>query len=415
MFYFSVGLVLLTISWKYGFNGVALIITGLAFAYYIRKEKIQFGFKSLDKTDKVLIFYGVLNLASVFWSVAPEISMRGILLKLPFVFCPVMFAMVKRPDKFQQRLVFFGLVIGVLIIDLICMFKSVYHYYIYSDLDIFLYHNLSEQGGLNAIYLSLINGLVLISLVYTKEDIPLWFRSLMAILIGVILLLLQSRMIIIGLILIFMGAIIWQIRVKKAKVFSILVSFFIVAAIGFSFLKSSDRLSELEDLQINQVLHETDLSNLKVNGISIRLFQYRMFYELMSEEPLRIFTGYGLKAQQVKLNEKYQKYNLYTGNEEEKGLTGLSFHNQYIYTWLSCGVFGFIVLFMIIWDLISAKSRSKNQLILILSTQLFALSFLSEMILERHRGAIFFLFLLLYLKKTYSNLENRTSRNPRNT
>lgn len=117
-------------------------------------------------------------------------------------------------------------------------------------------------------------------------------------------------------------------------------------------------------------------------GTAFRVYQIRMFFEFLDEEPI-FWKGFGLNASLNKLIEKEKKYNLYPGYGT------FNFHNQYVQNFAELGVFGFILLLLIL--VLSLKiSFLRKDFMHIAFTILMISLFLTESFLWRQRGVVFF-------------------------
>jgi O-antigen ligase len=120
-------------------------------------------------------------------------------------------------------------------------------------------------------------------------------------------------------------------------------------------------------------------------GAALRVYQIRIFIELLQEENI-FFTGYGLNASWPKIKEKRIQHNLYSGYD------GFNFHNQYVQNFADLGVIGFVLL--IIMVLLTLKIAIKNKDFIHFSFAILMISlFLTESFLWRQRGVVFFTLL----------------------
>ncbi len=124
-------------------------------------------------------------------------------------------------------------------------------------------------------------------------------------------------------------------------------------------------------------------------GTALRVYQIRVFIELLQEENI-FLTGFGLNASWTKIKEKRIEHNLYPGYEK------FNFHNQYVQNFAELGVFGFILL--IIMVLLTLKTAIKNKDFIHFSFAVLMISlFLTESFLWRQRGVVFFTMLYCIL------------------
>ena len=120
-------------------------------------------------------------------------------------------------------------------------------------------------------------------------------------------------------------------------------------------------------------------------GTAFRVYQFRMFVEIFSEEPL-FWKGLGLNASQVKLKEKEIKYNLYPG------YGSFNFHNQYVQNFAELGFCGFVILIIMLFINIKTAIIQKNFIHISFAVLMISL-FLTESFLWRQKGMLFFISL----------------------
>jgi hypothetical protein len=118
-------------------------------------------------------------------------------------------------------------------------------------------------------------------------------------------------------------------------------------------------------------------------GTAFRVYQFRMFLEIFSEEPL-FWKGLGLNASQTKLIEKEKKYELYPGY----GL--FNFHNQYVQNFAELGCIGFVLLVIILFLNLKFALKHKNFIHISFAVLMISL-FLTESFLWRQKGVLFFI------------------------
>lgn len=156
----------------------------------------------------------------------------------------------------------------------------------------------------------------------------------------------------------------------------ILTGFILLALVVSSvFVIPSNRFKELYKIQNYS-------GELKFNSTSLRYGIYNCAITKIKESPL---FGFGIGDVQNELVECYK-----TKSELLLDLTYNS-HNQYLSYFLSTGVFGFLLLFIIMLKTI-IDSKKNNNILLLSITIFFAFCMLFENILERQSGVILFSF-----------------------
>lgn len=125
-------------------------------------------------------------------------------------------------------------------------------------------------------------------------------------------------------------------------------------------------------------------------GTAFRVYQFRIFKELVTEEDV-FFTGFGLNASYPKIKEKAIYYGVYMGDEnnEFEGYQSKNFHNQYVQNFAELGVFGFLILVAML--LINFRNAIKSKDFVHFAFAILMISlFLTESFLWRQRGVVFF-------------------------
>ena len=123
-------------------------------------------------------------------------------------------------------------------------------------------------------------------------------------------------------------------------------------------------------------------------GTAFRVYQARLFFEFLKEEPI-FWKGFGLNASFVKLEEKGKFYNVFLGNETAEGYQKKNFHNQYFQNFAELGIVGFLLLIMILAINLKKALKSKDFIHIAFAILMISL-FLTESFLWRQRGVVFF-------------------------
>jgi hypothetical protein len=135
-------------------------------------------------------------------------------------------------------------------------------------------------------------------------------------------------------------------------------------------------------------------------GTAFRVYQARLFFEFLKEEPI-FWTGFGLNASYQKLEEKGIKYNIFLGDDKNEGYQKKNFHNQYIQVFAELGVIGFVLFLLIL--IINTKNAFQSKDFMHIAFAILMISlFLTESFLWRQRGVVFFtLFYCLFNTNNY--------------
>src|SRR5690606_5958373 len=137
----------------------------------------------------------------------------------------------------------------------------------------------------------------------------------------------------------------------------------------------------IRNLTIQDVWTNTDFSeNDYFSGVSFRVFQFRIYNEIASENN-SYFFGLGAGTSQNKVNEKFEHYHLH---EDYKNL---NFHNQYLQMLSELGVLGVLILIVMLFILLKRGIQAKDFLHIGFALLMISL-FATESFLERQKGII---------------------------
>jgi O-antigen ligase len=179
------------------------------------------------------------------------------------------------------------------------------------------------------------------------------------------------------------------IGLKRTSPLKIRILFLSVFSLIFVFLLKSTKISERVNNEMQSNLIEV-LSTEKFNhvyfwtGSSIRLFQGRIFWELLQEDK-KYFFGYGFNSSQERITAKHIQYELYPG------FYSYNFHNQYFQTMAELGCIGLFSLGLMFYSLFRSALKSKLIWPITIGV-IFLILFLTESYLVRQRGIVYFLF-----------------------
>jgi O-antigen ligase len=275
---------------------------------------------------------------------------------------------------------------------------------------VFFYHELVTKD-VNAIHVSVYVAVAFFYF-FTKQSKSI-IEILAAVILFVLVFLLSSKNIIVvflGLLLVyqfFYTKTSQKMRLKNLIVFLLLiVSLTFIGKIKERFKQEYETI--MTDSSVNDVIvkgsegvrnvsikqawnNKVFTANDYFPGTAFRVYQFRIFIEMLQEDPI-LFTGYGLNASYSKIAEKGVQYQLFLGDEQQEGYQTKNFHNQYIQNFAELGIFGVIILVLIL--ALNMKNAIKNKDFVHISFAVLMISlFLTESFLWRQRGVLFFTFM----------------------
>ena len=402
-------LLLITIPFPYFVNNILLVIFLIFSVKNYKKSNYKFSLSLVFP----LFLYGIMVL-SYLWSIDQKATLAAIPKEITLFLFPLAFLFNQHFSEIQIEKIkkYFSYSIFVLAIAFII--RAVFRYFILQDSRVFFYHGENDLDYglvpklLNAIHVSVFVAMGFFYFISKelKSDFD-YFAT--AILFGFILLLSSKNIILVVILLslfyfFYFSKSSHKLRLRNLIVFGILI------ALIFSFGRIKNRfLSEFQantdkSLSTNVVegvpngVHFVSIKEAWNNeiftandyfpGTAFRVYQFRIFTELLTEHPI-LFTGFGLNASYPKIKEKANQYHLYQGNNDENGYQDKNFHNQYIQNFAELGIFGFLVLIMML--LINVKNALKAKDFVHFAFGILMISlFLTETFLWRQRGVVFF-------------------------
>ena len=389
-------LVLWCIPLSYAFNSMALVAL-VGFSLYSYKKA------TFSVNPYLLLPVGLFLLMSLslLWTNDISASIRAWPKGLPLLLIPICFGILPKltEDHKQKVLRYFSY--GIVLFTLFYMLKALLRFAMTHEQGVFFYHELVTED-VNAIHVSVYVVMALFFFV-TKPFHSVYDKTSM-VLLTVFLILLSSKNIII---IFFVLAAAYYFMVYKTTLTSRmlqLVGFFLALLIMASIGKIRDRfLIEFQsNTSENTINYDIGTITDKVYNVSVakawtqdkfnqndffpgtafRVYQLRIFIEMLQEDPI-FFTGYGLNATDFKIIQKRIEHQLYGGYEKK------NFHNEYIQIFAELGIFGFVILVLMLFFNIKNALKTKDFMHISFAVLMISL-FLTESFLSRQRGLVFF-------------------------
>lgn len=395
---FSLAILLASLPLPVGFNNIALALFIISLIINYKELKFQ-----LKLPHLLLIFYYILCIGSLLWSYETEKTIKYLSKGIFFIIIPLCFIFLPSfsKEKISKIIDLFSYL--VCIESIIYLINAFIKYITTRDIQVFFYHELVTLE-VNAIYVSLIASIAFLNL-FTKRN-KNKIDLLGSILLFIFIILLSSKNVILITLLCIILHLFKNLKTIKRKtlVYTLVLGSLLLVPISY---KIFDRFKdEIKDTSENIILdngiinvshknawsQEVFDANHYFTGTSFRIYQARIFKEIMQEDN-RLFNGYGAGAVQNKITEK----------QAEDGLFGyyldLNFHNQYLQSFSTLGILGFIVLItMTLWNWIS--SLKQKDFIFFCFTILTTSLMFTESLFERQRGIIFFVLLYCLFHST---------------
>ena len=364
-------------------------ITSLLSGNYHLKEK--------NKNILLFIVLYVVYTIGLFYSENLINGLHDIETKLSILIFPIAFLItrINIKDKLPTLLKYF--VLGIILSSMLCIGEAVYQFLttkeeselFYSKLSIFLHPSYYSM------YLSM--ALIVVYYYYFKPNnqfnysTPI-FISLIVFL-SIMIILLSSKLGILAMVIIQLTAITYWVKKYKNYLKSGITLLIIITS-----LLSVYHLSYSFNVRVNEffsVLTSKNASEESTTGV--RIHAWNSAIQLFKEKPL---FGYGIGDVNTVLLKQYAKQELTVLSEKE-----LNPHNQLLQTLVALGLLGGITLILtLIAPLVLAIKKS--HFLYSFFILLILINLLTESILERQAGVIFYAFFnALFFTAYFSNKE----------
>ena len=411
-------LLMVSIPLKLGINNVFLVVFVVSILMNKNKSKLSF---SLVLMLPILLFLWMG--LSYFWSIDPSRTINAIPKEIALLIIPLSFSIFlisKSQKQTSIRIYSFAMVFFVVYY----LVRAIIRYAITQDSRVFFYHGENEDDYglvpklLNAIHFSVFVAIAFFYF-FTQEVKTKLNIGLSLLLFGFIVLLSSKNIFLVLIILIAIYLLFYSKIANKMRLRN-LILFFVVVGLVFSFGKIQERFYlEFQSNTGKSISHNVvsglneGVNNLSIYdawnnekfttndffpGTAFRVYQARLFFEFLEEEPI-FWKGFGLNASLIKIEEKGKKYDVFLGDEKTEGYQMKNFHNQYIQNFAELGVIGFVLLILILGLNLKNAFKSKDFIHIAFAILMISL-FLTESFLWRQRGMVFFaLFYCLFNHK----------------
>jgi O-antigen ligase len=406
------------------FSNICLVLFVLS--VFIGFEKVNF---SIDKSTILPVLLYGLMLVSIFWSIDKVATSKALSKEIFLFLIPLSFFFLPNFSKTQKLKILKYYSYSITIVVLFFLVRAAVRFFISHQTNVFFYHGENDIDSglvpklLNAIHVSVF---VAIAFFYflKQENKTNWHYVMQFLLFAFLILLSSKNIILVVLFLVILDFFYFSKTANKMRLRNLFVFVAIVAVIlSFGKLKerfevelntntgkslSSNVLKKLPSGVHNVSIaeawtREKFTSNDYFPGTAFRVYQARMFFEIMSENN-KWLTGFGLNASQPMLAKKAVEYKVYLGDENQEGYQTKNFHNQYLQVFAELGLFGILLLLLMLG--LSLKTAIKNKdFVAIAFTILMISLFLTESFLWRQRGVLFFtIFYILFNTKSYKEV-----------
>ena len=407
----------ITIPLPLAFNNIALVLWAIFSVLSLRKNTVYINGYLLIP---ILLFLWMAG--SFFWSIDPIATRKAIPKEIVLLIVPLNFMCYSKEVLASKVTIWLKYYSHFMVFyALFFLLRAVLRYVLLQESSFFYYHGENNVDSglvpklLNAIHVSVFIAVAFFWFLYQPKKSKTTLIALGVLFLFLVLL--SSKNILLITVLLTLFYIFYfsktanKMRLRNSIIFVIIIltsMFYGKIKQRFDVEFQSNTNKSLSHDVINQApqgVHFVSIYEAWNNksftpndyfpGTAFRVYQIRVFLELIKEEPV-FFTGFGLNASFKKLEEKAIAYNLYQGTGKEDGYQNKNFHNQYVQNFAELGLIGFVLLLSLL-GIMLYKSFVKENFLQISFTILMISVFLTESFLWRQRGVAFFTFIFCLL------------------
>ncbi|QSE98399.1 O-antigen ligase family protein [Fulvivirga lutea] len=381
-----------------------LLIIAMVVFWLIDKDlmsKIKNAFNK--KATLFLISYFILTVLGLVHSYDLSegfkfVEMRLLILLLPVVIVTVNF------NEIQFKNIKKTFVYGCVAVLIFGLFNSTIEYWESGDSGFFFNDNLTSIVGIQAAYFAIIvNVSIILAVSFLLDNYKKYYLYPAILFLITCELLLATRISILTLALLVIIFMVYLGSKYKGKttipLLLTLLTLFVIGIMSFpqtyNRFKSMFSSFEYQFDNPNPVNHfNAEVSSENWNGLTLRLALWECGWEVIKTD---FWLGVGTGDYESSFNAQLEKVNFKYAQAMNFGV-----HNQYLYTWISFGLFGLIIFIASIMGLFVLAYKNNNY-VFILVLGAFCMAFLTENVLNRYYGILPFALLLsiiFYSKKT---------------
>ncbi len=373
-------------------NGIAIGVLAFVSLLLAMKNKEELKRKP-DMLFLMLVMFFLSYVASLLYSSNTHEANFSIEKKLSLFIFPVIMYISPRISAGVYKRVLISFVLSVILSCIAAFFISTVHYLQVKDPEVFFYHELSSNIGMHAGYLAMYLCFAIAILLFYKgqNNKPIMSAAIRwsaGVLASTLVLMLSSRLQIGIMCLIYLVYMFHTFKLKvglpKAIGYSLAAGALLVFAV-LIFPKNRERFKEVVNYN-----NEYALSKKWGEG-QMRKLIWISAAEIIVQNPV---IGVGVGDVQDELDKMYKTKDFISLTYFPN--TRFNAHNQLLETILATGIIGGILLVCVLAMLWIRAMKQRNK-ILLAFVCIFVLSALTESILERQTGVVFYSFFGAFL------------------
>lgn len=418
--YFSLIYITITFPLSFRYSNIGLVAL---FVFWIAKKGIaKEGFHlSFRNRNESLVFFSYLLLffwqvITLFYTENAESGAKNLEGKLSLLVLPIiMYDLRLGIAKWYSLVKFY--IYSLSICTLFLLGQSIYNHF--SEGYFLTYHDFTRSLDFHAVFYSyyIFLSLLFVFMLYNKMNLKKFEKWIMvaSVVFSVVALIISaSKNVIVVSILSFLVAFSLRVFKQKLKAKEVLISILVVILSGAAISQIPSiknrylelgKLDGIENLdKINSGVLLTHEDRVKFNGTSLRIVFWSVGIKKLIAEN-RLMIGLTPGDRRAIMNEEFYENGLNPAFEN------YNLHNQYVQTFVEMGLIGLLLYVLLNFFYFKLAIADKNYLLLIFMIA-FTIFQMTESVLERNKGIVFFIFFMLFLQKlTTQTNENRNIRN----
>jgi O-antigen ligase len=182
----------------------------------------------------------------------------------------------------------------------------------------------------------------------------------------------------------------------------IIIPFILILTIIIS-IPFGMRIKEVLSPRLDIVNADYYFYDTPLNGLNLRLIQARFGIDIIKENDAWL-SGVGINDAQNCLNNKYIEHGIYTGyhGTNDTGYLNYNFHNQFIESFVRTGIPGLLLLIVMLIKVIWIPKA--NRFVSNWVVFLIFMFFLTESVLERQQGIVYFCLIYSSYFNSHQNI-----------
>lgn len=418
--YFS--LLYICISFPLSFRlsnlGIVALVVFWLLKKILSKEPVRLADSSKNEKWILYTFFALFiwQAITLLYTDNIESGLKNLEGKLSLIVLPLILCDLRIPLTRLHNLVKYY-VYSLLVCTIFLLAQSVQHLFQFGSF--LTYHNFTRSLDFHAVFYSYYTylSILFVFMLFNKMNLKKYEQVLFIISLVfsfVALIISASKNVIVVSVLSMVMVFAVRILRNKLKHREVVIAIIVVACSGvvisqipsiknrYLELGKLDGMDNLAKIDSGQKLEHED--RIKFNGTSLRIVLWSIGLDKVVEEG-RVFLGLTPGDRRDILNEEFYSNGLNPAYEN------YNLHNQYVQTFVEMGLVGLLIYLLLNFLYFKSALSTQNYLLLMFMVA-FTIFQMTESVLERNKGIVFFVFFVLFLQKlTLQGNEDRNIRN----